>query len=223
MSDEQTDSVLDIGTSISSVLQKPSNLKWVKLSSLLVLLLMTIASVGLDQTTKMLAEAELMIWQHPENLRQYQGRPHYVWSTSRDAPTQSKFYFYLGFNYVRNQGAAWGILSNLQDNIRVPFFYGMTILAILLILYYLRSTPYGHRLARLALVLILSGAIGNFIDRLRVGYVIDWIDVRWNIAGWFYHFPNFNIADSCISVGVFLLIVDSLILDILRRRRLRLS
>ena len=69
--------------------------------------------------------------------------------------------------------------------------------------------------------MILSGAIGNFIDRLRVGYVIDWIDVRWNIAGWSYSFPNFNVADSCISVGVFMLLLDALLLEMLRRKKIR--
>jgi signal peptidase II len=66
--------------------------------------------------------------------------------------------------------------------------------------------------------LILSGAIGNFLDRVRFGYVIDWIDVRWNLLGWRYDFPNFNFADSCITVGVSFLLVDMLILEGLRSR-----
>lgn len=194
-----------------------------KVLSLLSLVLVLASAVLLDQLSKRSAERSLLLWEHPENTRQYQGRPYFVWSTAEATPDRgsSKFYLYFGFNYVRNQGAAWGMLSNLRDSIRVPFFYGMTAVAVLLIFYYLFTTPFDHRLARFALVLILSGALGNFIDRLRVGYVIDWIDVRWNIGGWFYYFPNFNIADSCISIGVFCLLLDASLLEYLRRRRLK--
>jgi signal peptidase II len=69
------------------------------------------------------------------------------------------------------------------------------------------------------LTLILSGAIGNFIDRIRYGFVIDWIDVRWNLLGWRYDFPNFNIADSAITVGVSLLLIDMLILESIRQKK----
>ncbi|MDE3268843.1 MAG: signal peptidase II [Pseudomonadota bacterium] len=194
-----------------------------KALSLLALVFVLASSVVLDQLSKRAAEKELLLWEHPENTRQYQGKPHFIWSTAKSAPDRdsSKFYLYLGFNYVRNQGAAWGMLSDMRDSLRVPFFYIMTAIAVLLILYYLYTTPFDHRLARFALVLILSGAIGNFIDRWRGGYVIDWIDVRWNIGGWFYHFPNFNVADACISVGVFCLLLDASLLEYLRRRRIR--
>jgi signal peptidase II len=124
----------------------------------------------------------------------------------------------LGFNYVRNLGAAWGALSNLPDNVRVPFFYVVTIVAVFIIGLYIKTTPVEHRLTIFALGLILSGAVGNFIDRLRVGYVIDWIDVRWNLMGWRYDFPNFNVADSAITVGVLFLLFDMLVLESLRRR-----
>ena len=194
-----------------------------KVLSLLSLVLVLASAVVLDQISKRSAEKSLLLWEHPDNTRQYQGKPHFVWSTAKATPERgsSKFYLYFGFNYVRNQGAAWGMLSNLRDSLRVPFFYIMTAVAVLLIFYYLYTTPFDHRLARYALVLILSGALGNFIDRLRVGYVIDWIDVRWNIGGWFYYFPNFNIADSCISIGVFCLLIDASLLEFMRRRRLR--
>ncbi|MEN9835542.1 MAG: hypothetical protein RL011_1735, partial [Pseudomonadota bacterium] len=87
-----------------------------------------------------------------------------------------------------------------------------------IILLYLRSTPVHHRLAIFSLSLILSGAIGNFLDRVRFGYVIDWIDVRWNLAGWRYDFPNFNFADSCITVGVSLLLIDMLFFERMREQ-----
>ncbi|MBM4250933.1 MAG: signal peptidase II [Deltaproteobacteria bacterium] len=183
--------------------------------SLLFLLLMVLGSIGLDQVTKYHAQSTLMVWSDAENLSSYRGQRYPLWSSdgSDGAPDGSHAFISLSTNYVRNLGAAWGALSNLPDVIRVPFFYLVTCLAVFIILLYLRSTPVHHRLAIFSLSLILSGAIGNFLDRIRFGYVIDWIDVRWNLAGWRYDFPNFNFADSCITVGVSLLLVDMLFLE----------
>jgi signal peptidase II len=180
--------------------------------------IMMIGSVGLDQVSKVHSQNELMMWSHQEDLSQYTGQRIPLWTLGDGDRSQSKFYIAFATNYVRNLGAAWGALSSLPDSIRVPFFYMVTIIAVIIIGVYMKNTPLGHRLARFALVLILSGAIGNFIDRVVHGYVIDWIDVRWNIGSWRYDFPNFNVADCAITVGVSLLMVDMLILESLRRR-----
>jgi lipoprotein signal peptidase len=193
--------------------------KRTKVISLLWLLLMVVGSIGLDQATKVHAQEQLMIWQDDGDPSQYQGRRYPVWATGTPFPDQGSFYLSFSFNYVRNLGAAWGALSGLDDSIRVPFFYAVTVLAVVIIGLYLRSTPVHHRLAIFALGLILSGAIGNFIDRFRLGYVIDWIDVRWNLFGWRYDFPNFNWADSAITVGVGMLIYDMIVLEHIRRKR----
>jgi signal peptidase II len=161
-----------------------------------------------------------MVWSDAENLSAYRGQRFPIWSSdgSDGAPEGNHGFVSLSTNYVRNLGAAWGALSNLPDVIRVPFFYMVTCLAVLIILLYLRSTPVHHRLAIFSLSLILSGAIGNFLDRIRFGYVIDWIDVRWNLVGWRYDFPNFNFADSCITVGVSLLLIDMLFFEQMREK-----
>jgi signal peptidase II len=188
--------------------------------SLLFLILMVLGSVGLDQVTKYHAQSTLMVWSDTENLSSYRGQRYPLWSSdgSDGAPDGNHGFISLSTNYVRNLGAAWGALSNLPDVIRVPFFYLVTCLAVFIILLYLRSTPVHHRLAIFSLSLILSGAIGNFLDRVRFGYVIDWIDVRWNLAGWRYDFPNFNFADSCITVGVSLLLIDMLFFERMREQ-----
>ena len=142
------------------------------------------------------------------------------------------------------QGAAWGVLSDLDDSVRIPFFYLVTFIAVVVIFLYLRSTPLSHRLARFTLALILSGALGNFADRILRGYVIDFIDVRWvlllpmrinlqidffpdfldflnvsiNTKAFRYNFPNFNWADSAITIGVFLLLMDMMILEQIRKK-----
>ena len=106
---------------------------------------------------------------------------------------------FLRFTYVENRGAAFGILQNQRT-----FFIISTVVLVVFILAMLVFNKKITNFTRISLVLILSGAIGNFIDRLRLGYVIDFIDVRF---GSFYDFPVFNIADSCIVVGTALLII----------------
>ncbi len=195
--------------------------KKAKMFSLIALFVMILGSVGLDQVTKVHSESTLMTSTHPENIKIYTGKRYPIWSHNfpfvGDNPKDG---LYFGFNYVRNTGAAWGTGGNLPKHIRVPFFYAVTVAAVIIIIFFFRSTPLSHRLARFSLGLIFSGAVGNFIDRLRLGYVIDWLDVRWNIFGWQYNFPNFNFADSAISVGVFFLIIDMVILESLRKKKI---
>jgi signal peptidase II len=197
--------------------------KKAKIASLICLALLVLASIGADQATKVVAERHLMTSSHSSDPRIYSGQRYPIWANQEFPPTQESQDFYLGFNfnYVRNLGAAWGMLSDVPDAIRVPFFHLITLFATTIIVFYLRATPLGHRLARYALVLILSGALGNFIDRLVRGYVIDFIDVNWKIAGWRYYFPNFNIADSCITLGVALLMFDMFVLEGQRRKILQ--
>jgi len=102
--------------------------------------------------------------------------------------------------YIRNKGAAFGIFAD--SAVRVPFFIGVTIIALLVIFWYLRRLRADQQLAAFSLALIFAGALGNFIDRVRFGEVIDFLDVFWRN----YHWPAFNVADSAICVGVALLI-----------------
>ncbi|MBR5997750.1 MAG: signal peptidase II [Deltaproteobacteria bacterium] len=100
---------------------------------------------------------------------------------------------------VRNQGAAFSILAN--SSIRKPFFITVSALACVVILWYLRRQSAASPSMRLPLALILGGAAGNLIDRIRLGEVIDFIDVYWKG----HHWPAFNVADSAICIGVALL------------------
>lgn len=111
------------------------------------------------------------------------------------------------FNIVRvhNAGAAFSFLSDASGWQRW-FFTGIGLLAAAVILWMLKSHS-GQKLFSFALACILSGAIGNVIDRVLYGYVVDFLDFHW--AGW--HFPAFNIADSAISIGAACLILDELL------------
>ncbi len=110
---------------------------------------------------------------------------------------------FFHITYVRNPGAAFGILSD--SSIRIPFFITVSIIASLGIIWYLRQIDQSQKWQHLALGLIFSGAVGNLIDRIRFGEVIDFIDVHW----YNWHWPAFNVADSCICVGVTILLLCS--------------
>ena len=118
------------------------------------------------------------------------------------------------FNLVRvhNSGAAFSLLSTASGWQRW-FFTGIGVVATLFILWLLRSHP-TQKLFCFALALVLGGAVGNVIDRIAYGHVVDFLDFHWDwLSPVFYqgHFPAFNVADSAISVGAVCLILDELL------------
>jgi signal peptidase II len=112
----------------------------------------------------------------------------------------------LSFSHVRNRGAAFGILSDAELPYQSALLAGLSLLALSAIAIYFSRLPASARLPRLALALVLGGAVGNLIDRVRFGYVIDFIHAYWREHQW----PDFNLADSAITVGVVLLVLDIL-------------
>lgn len=118
---------------------------------------------------------------------------------------------FFHITYVRNRGAAFSFLSDASW--RLPFFIVISIIAALVILVAFRKLRDDQRLAHMSLAMIFSGAVGNLIDRVRLGEVIDFLDVHW----YRHHWPAFNVADSLICVGVILLAVDM----VLEEKRLK--
>lgn len=112
---------------------------------------------------------------------------------------------YFSFTYVRNSGAAFGLLSGQSPTFLRIFFLSVTVLALILVTFYYARIPWSQRLTLWGLGLIMGGALGNGIDRYLIGQVIDFIDVYVGD----YHWPAFNIADSAICIGVGLLLIDS--------------
>jgi signal peptidase II len=143
------------------------------------LLLVSLVVLALDQATKFFIDSRFALY---------------------ESVTVFENYFHI--TYVRNKGAAFGILAD--NAFRVPFFITVASIAVIGILWYLRKIGEGQKLHVLALSLIFSGAVGNLIDRIRLGEVIDFLDVHWHQ----YHWPAFNVADSAICVGVGLLLLD---------------
>lgn len=104
--------------------------------------------------------------------------------------------------HVRNRGAAFGLLGSMSQDFTWMFFTVTTFLVIVIIAYLWWRTPAGHWRAATGYSLILAGALGNLIDRLRLGEVIDFLDFYYGV----YHWPAFNVADSMVCVGAAFLV-----------------
>jgi len=107
--------------------------------------------------------------------------------------------------YVQNFGAAWGILGDKSEAFRKPFFFGVSIIALLVIGFLFRSLHNSQWLMASGLSFIVGGAVGNLIDRIQYGYVVDFIDWYITWGGEEKHWPTFNIADVAITIGVVLM------------------
>lgn len=141
-----------------------------------------VAIVALDQTTK---------WCVTQALDLYQSVP----------IIDGLF----NLTYVRNAGAAFGLFGELPGAVRGPLFIVVSLGALVVLGTLLAGLRPEERGLRIAIAVVLGGATGNLIDRLLEGEVIDFFDVYWRQ----YHWPAFNVADSCISLGVAALLVLS--------------
>jgi signal peptidase II len=111
----------------------------------------------------------------------------------------------FGLLYVRNSGAAFGLLSGAPSMLRAPLFLGVTVVALWLLVSYLRSTPVDRPWVVVALGGIVGGALGNLVCRLRFGEVIDFFHLYVGEWSW----PMFNVADMGITVGVAVVLLES--------------
>jgi len=104
--------------------------------------------------------------------------------------------------HILNPGGAFGLMADMSVVVRTVVFLFISSLAVGLILYFYIKTPPGYALLAAGFALIFGGAIGNLIDRVRFGMVVDFLDFYIGK----YHWPAFNIADSAITVGLFIFI-----------------
>lgn len=141
------------------------------------------AVVVLDQATKALIKARLPLH---ESLTVIPG--------------------FFDLTHVRNTGAAFGMLNSIEFAYKPAVMVLIALIALGAVASYALTLPATQRIARYGLALILGGAVGNLIDRATMGFVVDFVDVYWRGV----HFWAFNVADSAITVGVVLLLLDVL-------------
>jgi len=113
---------------------------------------------------------------------------------------------FFDLTHVRNTGAAFGMLDNTHFPFKPALMVIVALVALGAVASYALTLPATQRIARYGLALILGGAVGNLIDRAVMGYVVDFVDVYWRGV----HFWAFNVADSAITVGVTLMMLDVL-------------
>jgi signal peptidase II len=114
---------------------------------------------------------------------------------------------YLRFSRVYNSGVAFGLFDN-SDYFWKPYaLSALAVLAVVVILIYSWRIPAERKLLNLALAIVMSGILGNFIDRIVRGYVVDFIELHIHEI---FYWPTFNVADSSITVGIVLLLIDAL-------------
>ena len=113
---------------------------------------------------------------------------------------------FVDLTHTRNTGIAFGLLANSNSPWMPTVLTLSSALALILILFFSLRQPASNWKLQIGLMLVLGGAAGNLFDRLSYGYVIDFIDVFYGN----YHWPTFNVADSSISVGIGLLLLEAL-------------
>jgi signal peptidase II len=132
-------------------------------------------------------------------------------SEALDLYRPQEVFSWLNITLAHNYGAAFSFLADAGGWQRVFFIALASVVSVVLLVWLLRL-PREEWVTGLGLALVLGGAIGNLVDRIQLGYVVDFIDVH--VGGW--HYPAFNVADSAITCGVVLLLLDALVLS--RRR-----
>ena len=113
--------------------------------------------------------------------------------------------YLLNFTYIRNEGIAFGIYFEGAETI----FIILPILITIYLFYLLKSEEFQDKFSQIALFLIIAGAVGNIIDRIFRGYVVDFIDFHLNGMHWYV----FNIADSSVTIGLIFLLYSSIIIN----------
>ena len=111
---------------------------------------------------------------------------------------------FLDLTHVHNTGAAFGLLNAVDFPYKPIVMIAIAAVALVAIAAYATQLGFHERMARLGLALILGGAFGNLIDRASAGYVVDFVDVYWGAT----HFWAFNVADSAITIGAILVLLD---------------
>ncbi len=147
--------------------------------------IITLSAIILDQLTKYLVRVDIPLYSSVDVLP------------------------FFNLTHLRNTGVAFGMLQNLPQYFKYPFYIIVFVIALVVLISIIKNTQEKNRSMIVGLSLILAGAIGNSIDRFRLGYVTDFLNFHWfNDPS--LNWPPFNIADSCITIGAILVVVTGL-------------
>ena len=147
--------------------------------------IIVITAVFLDQLTKYLVRVEIPLYSSIDVFQ------------------------FFNLTHLRNSGVAFGMLQNMPQQFKLPFYIAVFGIALSVLFVIIKNTEEKNRSMIVGLALILSGAIGNSIDRFRLGYVTDFLNFHW-FNNPSLNWPLFNIADSCITIGAVLVIATGL-------------
>ena len=114
---------------------------------------------------------------------------------------------FFNLTYVQNPGAAFGIFGRTTGLLRLALLVGISLFALAMLLIMYEKTTGKFTLTHLAIAMIIGGAVGNLIDRIRLHWVMDFLDFYWNGTHW----PSFNIADAAITIGTLILMFNILL------------
>jgi len=143
--------------------------------------IITLSAIILDQLTKYLVRVDIPLYSSVDVLP------------------------FFNLTHLRNTGVAFGMLQNLPQYFKYPFYIIVFVIAVVVLISIIKNTQEKNRSMIVGLSLILAGAIGNSIDRFRLGYVTDFLNFHWfNDPS--LNWPPFNIADSCITIGAILVV-----------------
>jgi signal peptidase II len=115
---------------------------------------------------------------------------------------------FLSLTFAKNKGGAWGLLQEEPESVRRPFFFTISLLAVIFIVSLYRRLLPDQTALKWGLPLVLGGALGNLVNRIQYNYVVDFIDVYAKWGGETHHWPTFNVADVAIVAGVGLMAID---------------
>lgn len=114
---------------------------------------------------------------------------------------------FLDLNYAENSGIAFGLFDRSDSALKPLLLIALASVAILVVLFSMSRTPHDNQLLHFALAILLGGIVGNFVDRLTAGTVVDFVDLHWREA---YHWPTFNLADAAITCSVLVIVFETL-------------
>ena len=163
------------------------------------LVVLSLVSLPLDQLTKSLSRQLYLIHEDDADTTIYQGKRQEIVSLGSDDA-----WLTCHLTYVRNHGASWGVMKDLPESVRpialIAFglFFSMGLL--LTAAAFLKN---GERGVGYCLVLMVAGSLGNMLDRVRLGYVVDFITLKARLWGHYWSLPSFNVADMIIVVALF--------------------